>query len=50
MKVDEGAHVVLGRDIFVLWVGRASTPPSPWTMGIMLDVLSDELLEPTSPV
>jgi hypothetical protein len=21
MKVDEGAHVVLGRDVFVLWVG-----------------------------
>ncbi|KAM3405233.1 hypothetical protein ACQJBY_007993 [Aegilops geniculata] len=59
-KVDEGAHVVLGRDVFVLWV-RAGFDAA-FAMGIVLvlgritgddldGVLGEELLlEATSPV
>uniref|UniRef100_A0ACD5TFB0 Uncharacterized protein n=1 Tax=Avena sativa TaxID=4498 RepID=A0ACD5TFB0_AVESA len=58
-KVDEGAHVLLGRDVFVLWV-RAGFDAA-FAMGIVLvldritgdeldGVLSDQLLEATSPV
>ncbi|CAM0954675.1 unnamed protein product [Alopecurus aequalis] len=58
-KVDEGAHVVLGRDVFVLWV-RAGFDAA-FAMGIVLvldritgdevdGVLADQLLEATSPV
>lgn len=58
-KVDEGAHVVLGRDVFVLWV-RAGFDAA-FAMGIVLvldritgdeldGVLGDDLLEATSPV
>ena len=58
-KVDEGAHVVLGRDAFVLWV-RAGFDAA-FAMGIVLvldritgdevdGVLADQLLEATSPV
>ncbi|KAK1698140.1 hypothetical protein QYE76_014837 [Lolium multiflorum] len=58
-KVDEGAHVLLGRDVFVLWL-RAGFDAA-FAMGIVLvldritgdeldGVLSDDLLEATSPV
>uniref|UniRef100_A0ACD5T8P7 Uncharacterized protein n=1 Tax=Avena sativa TaxID=4498 RepID=A0ACD5T8P7_AVESA len=58
-KVDEGAHVLLGRDVFVLWV-RAGFDAA-FAMGIVLvldritgdeldGVLGDEMLEATSPV
>lgn len=54
--VDEGAHVVLGRDVFVLWV-RAGFDAA-FAMGIVLvldritgdEVDGDGLLESTSPV
>jgi hypothetical protein len=57
-KVDEGAHVVLGRDVFVLWL-RAGFDAA-FAMGIVLvldritgdevdGVLGEELLEATSP-
>ncbi|OEL25398.1 hypothetical protein BAE44_0013579 [Dichanthelium oligosanthes] len=57
-KVDEDAHVVMGRDVFVLWV-RAGFDAA-FAMGIVLVLdritgdevdgdLGDELLEATSP-
>ncbi|KAM0881409.1 hypothetical protein ACQ4PT_032972 [Festuca glaucescens] len=58
-KVDEGAHVLLGRDVFVLWL-RAGFDAA-FAMGIVLvldritgdeldGVLGDGMLEATSPV
>ncbi|KAL6618958.1 hypothetical protein ACP70R_034097 [Stipagrostis hirtigluma subsp. patula] len=58
-KVDEGAHVLMGRDVFVLWV-RAGFDAA-FAMGIVLVLdritgdevdgdLGEDLLEATSPI